>query len=84
MGMERRHPEQCHKPRAQATRLNLTAGQDSSERPREAKTQRNREGNSKKQEKCLSPCLSSLVVKQQWGNLGAAQGCGDSEPPPGR
>ena len=48
MGMERRHPEQCHKPRAQATRLNLTAGQDSSERPREAKTQRNREGNSRR------------------------------------
>ena len=28
MGMERRHPERCHKPRAQAIRLDLTAGQD--------------------------------------------------------
>lgn len=37
----------------------------------------------KKQEGCLSPALSSLLVKQERGSLGAAQDCRDSEPPPG-
>lgn len=83
MGIERQHPERRHKTRARATGFVLTAGQDSSsERPREAKTQRNWDGDSKKREGCLSLAPSSLLVKQERGSLGAAQDCGDSEPPP--
>lgn len=53
------------KPWAWATGLDLTTGQDSSERPREAKTQKKLRGRQQEQEECLSLSLSSLLVKQR-------------------